>query len=79
LGPLLEGWPPPAPELVLLPDEPHPFTEEDAAVFRALAIPAADAGAVVRTGGKDLCWSGAQGVDGIARVRALVSRHAPGR
>jgi ABC-type Fe3+-hydroxamate transport system substrate-binding protein len=68
-----------APELVLLPDEPHPFTEEDASVFRALAIPAADAGAVVRTGGKDLCWSGAQGVDGIARVRALVSRHAPGR
>src|SRR6202044_2720392 len=30
-----------APELVLLPDEPHPFTEADAAVFRSLAIPAA--------------------------------------
>ena len=28
-----------APELVLLPDEPHPFTEEDADVFRALADP----------------------------------------
>ncbi len=28
-----------APELVLLPDEPHPFSEEDAQVFRSLAIP----------------------------------------
>ncbi len=45
-----------APELVLLPDEPHPFTEEDAAVFRALDIPAARLGRVVRTIGKDLCW-----------------------
>jgi ABC-type Fe3+-hydroxamate transport system substrate-binding protein len=60
-----------APEIVLLPDEPHPFSEEDAAVFRALDIPAARSG-VVRTGGKDLCWYGARSVDGIARVRALV-------
>jgi ABC-type Fe3+-hydroxamate transport system substrate-binding protein len=61
-----------APELVLLPDEPHPFSEEDAAVFRALDIPAARAGAVVRTGGKDLCWYGARSVEGIDRVRRLV-------
>jgi ABC-type Fe3+-hydroxamate transport system substrate-binding protein len=65
-----------APELVLLPDEPHPFTEEDAAVFRALAIPAAARGAVVRTDGKDLCWYGARSVDGLPRVRALVARFA---
>ncbi len=64
-----------APELVLLPDEPHPFSEDDAAVFRALDIPAARAGAVVRTSGKDLCWYGAQSVDGVARVRALVERY----
>jgi ABC-type Fe3+-hydroxamate transport system substrate-binding protein len=57
-----------APELVLLPDEPHPFTDEDAAVFRALPIHAA----VARTDGKDLCWYGARSVEGIARVRALV-------
>jgi ABC-type Fe3+-hydroxamate transport system substrate-binding protein len=63
-----------APELVLLPDEPHPFTEEDAAVFRALDIPAARRGAVVRTGGKDLCWYGARTVTGLAEVRALVDR-----
>jgi ABC-type Fe3+-hydroxamate transport system substrate-binding protein len=64
-----------APELVLLPDEPHPFTEEDAAVFRGLEIPAAARGAVVRMSGKDLCWYGAQTVDGLPRVRALVARY----
>lgn len=63
-----------APELVLLPDEPHPFSEEDANVFRALAIPAATRGAVVRTGGKDLCWYGAQTIEGLPRLRALVAR-----
>lgn len=68
-----------APDLVVLPDEPHPFSEEDADVFRALAIPAAKAGAVVRTGGKDLCWYGARSVEGIPRVRAMVSRYAGDR
>jgi len=63
-----------APELVLLPDEPHPFTEQDADVFRSLAIPAAERGAIVRTGGKDLCWYGARSVDAIARVREMVTR-----
>ncbi len=64
-----------APELVILPDEPHPFTDEDAKVFRGLAIPAAERGAIVRTSGKDLCWYGAQTVDGLPRVRALVDAH----
>jgi len=58
-----------APALILLPDEPHPFSEEDAAVFRALPIGAR----VVLTSGKDLCWYGAQSVEGIDRVRALVT------
>jgi ABC-type Fe3+-hydroxamate transport system substrate-binding protein len=66
-----------APELVLLPDEPHPFSEEDAEVFRALDIPAARRSAVVRTGGKDLCWYGARTVEGLPRVRALVDQHRP--
>lgn len=64
-----------APELVLLPDEPHPFTEEDADLFRALAIPAASRSAVVRTGGKDLCWYGARTIEGLPRLRALVARY----
>ena len=57
-----------APAIVLLPDEPHPFTEEDAAVFRG-ALPRA---AVHRTDGKDLCWYGARSALGIDRVRDLV-------
>jgi ABC-type Fe3+-hydroxamate transport system substrate-binding protein len=65
-----------APEIILLPDEPHPFTDEDAAVFRALDVPAAARGAVVRTDGKDLCWYGAQSVDALPRVRALVATYA---
>jgi ABC-type Fe3+-hydroxamate transport system substrate-binding protein len=68
-----------APELVLLPDEPHPFSEEDAQVFAKLPIPAAERGAIVRTGGKDLCWYGAQTVTGLPRVRALVDRYRPAR
>jgi ABC-type Fe3+-hydroxamate transport system substrate-binding protein len=63
------------PELVLLPDEPHPFTEADADVFRALDIPAAKRGAVVRTNGKDMCWYGARSVEGLPRVRALVAQY----
>ena len=61
-----------APALVLLPDEPHAFSEADAAVFRALAIPAAGRGAVVFCDGKDLMWYGARSVEGLDRLRALV-------
>lgn len=57
------------PQAVILPDEPHPFTAEDAAVFAALGIP------VLHTSGKDLCWYGARSADGgIDRVRALVGQ-----
>lgn len=60
------------PELVLLPDEPHPFTDADAEVFRRQAIPAAARGAVVRTSGKDLCWYGVRTIEGLERVRASI-------
>lgn len=56
------------PEAVLLPDEPHPFTERDAAVFRE-ALPRAR---IVFCSGRDLCWSGARSVEGIPRLRALI-------
>lgn len=60
------------PELVLLPDEPHPFTEADAQVFRALPIPAAASGQVRFCDGKDLMWYGARSVEGLGRLAALV-------
>ncbi|MFT3775053.1 MAG: helical backbone metal receptor [Minicystis sp.] len=61
-----------APDLVLLPDEPHPFTEADAAVFRDLDIPAAKKGQVVFCDGKDLMWYGARSMEGLDRLRALI-------
>ncbi len=60
------------PELVILPDEPHPFTEADAAVFRGLDIPAAKSGNVVFCDGKDLMWYGARSTEGLGRLRVLV-------
>ncbi len=61
-----------APELVLLPDEPHAFTEDDAAGFRGLKTPAAEAGAIRFCAGKDLMWPGARAVEGLSRVAALI-------
>ena len=58
-----------APAVVLLPDEPHPFSEEDAEVFRE-ALPSTTK--VVRCGGRDLSWYGAQSVAGVPRLRALI-------
>ena len=62
-----------APELVLLPDEPHPFSEDDAARFRAMDLPAAKQGKIVRLSGKDLCWYGAWAIEGIPRLRARIA------
>jgi ABC-type Fe3+-hydroxamate transport system substrate-binding protein len=58
------------PEVVLLPDEPHPFTEADAAVFRALDVPAAKQGRVLRVDGKALCWYSPRLADALPEVRA---------
>ena len=61
------------PEVVLLPDEPHPFSEADAEVFRALPIPAARSGRVHRVDGKDLSWYSPRLVEGIARVARWIA------
>ena len=66
-----------APDLVLLPDEPHPFSEDDAARFRAMDLPAARSGRIVRLSGKDLCWYGAWAIEGIPRLRATIAALAP--
>lgn len=61
-----------APDLVVLPDEPHAFSEQDADVFRALDIPAARRGTIVHVSGKDLCWYGAQTLEALPRLRRVV-------
>jgi ABC-type Fe3+-hydroxamate transport system substrate-binding protein len=61
-----------APEVVLLPDEPHPFGPEDARRFAALPVPAARRGAIVNVDGKDLFWYGTRLACSLDRVRALL-------
>jgi ABC-type Fe3+-hydroxamate transport system substrate-binding protein len=61
-----------APEIVILPDEPHAFDEQDADVFRALPIPAAERGAIVLANGKDFSWYGARALEGLATTRRMI-------
>jgi ABC-type Fe3+-hydroxamate transport system substrate-binding protein len=56
-----------APQLALLPDEPHEFTDADAAVFRDLGIPH-----VAFCDGKDLMWYGLRSLEGLDRIAALI-------
>ena len=53
-----------APDLVVLPDEPHAFTEGEEQMFRD-ALPKAR---IVRVSGKDLFWYGAWTIDAIDRL-----------
>ncbi|MBI2390685.1 MAG: ABC transporter substrate-binding protein [Deltaproteobacteria bacterium] len=62
-----------APEAIVLPDEPHPFSEDDAARFRALDVPAAKRGRVAHVDGKDVCWYGAWAAEGIPRLAATIA------
>src|SRR3989440_7570854 len=57
-----------APRIVLLPDEPHPFSERDAEVFRAALPPGTK---VVRCGGRAFSRAGGPSVAGGPRVGAL--------
>jgi hypothetical protein len=56
-------------ELVMLPDEPHAFSDADEAVLHE-ALPAAR---VVRVSGKDLFWYGAWTIDAVPRLRAQLA------
>src|SRR5438067_1374026 len=58
-----------SPELILLPDEPHPFSAADASALQS-AIPSAR---VLFCSGRDLSWYGARSVDGIGRLRAQLA------
>jgi ABC-type Fe3+-hydroxamate transport system substrate-binding protein len=57
-------------DLLVLPDEPHAFNEEDARVLHE-ALPAAR---VVRVSGKDLFWYGAWTIDAVPRLRAQLAQ-----
>ncbi len=58
-----------APSVVLLPDEPHPFGDDEAAVFRHL-LPDAR---VVFCDGKDLFWPGTRTAGALARLRGQLA------
>ncbi|MDW8251252.1 MAG: helical backbone metal receptor, partial [Myxococcales bacterium] len=60
------------PEVILLPDEPHPFSEEDARFFRGLPLRAARKDLILPCPGRDLCWPGAQQLDGLPRMRKFM-------
>ncbi|MGK4002175.1 helical backbone metal receptor [Sorangium sp. So ce1036] len=66
-----------APDIVLLPDEPHAFTDADAGIFRSLDIPAARRGQILRCDGKDLMWYGARAIEGLNRLRAMIDAARP--
>ncbi|MCS6856141.1 MAG: helical backbone metal receptor [Deltaproteobacteria bacterium] len=57
-----------APELVLLPDEPYPFTEKEAAFFRSFGL------RVCFVAGRDLSWYGLRMGESALRVRAILDR-----
>jgi ABC-type Fe3+-hydroxamate transport system substrate-binding protein len=66
-----------APDIVLLPDEPHEFSQEDRAKFAALDIPAARSpNGVAFVNGKDFGWYGARSLEALGRTRVLVSDEA---
>jgi len=62
-----------APDLVLLPDEPHEFGPGDVEWMRGLDTPAGRRGAVALADGKDLFWYGARSVEALPRLRAQIA------
>ncbi|MEM9487591.1 MAG: helical backbone metal receptor [Myxococcota bacterium] len=60
-----------APDMVLLPDEPHAFTAADAARFRDEVLGGRDAARLIS--GKDLFWYGARSIDALPRLRQVIA------
>ena len=57
-----------SPELILLPDEPHEFTPDDAEVFRQSGVNAE----IHFCDGKDLMWYGLRSLEGLERLSRLM-------
>lgn len=60
------------PEVVLLPDEPYPFSAEDLAEFYAMDIPAARENRIHLVDGKLLTWYGPRMAGSLRQLSALV-------
>ncbi len=60
------------PEIVLLPDEPYPFSAEDLSEFYALDVPAAREDRVHLVDGKLLTWYGPRMASSLAQLAALL-------
>jgi ABC-type hemin transport system substrate-binding protein len=60
------------PEIVLLPDEPYPFSAEDLAEFHALDVPAAREDRIHLIDGKLLTWYGPRMASSLVQLSALL-------
>jgi ABC-type Fe3+-hydroxamate transport system substrate-binding protein len=60
------------PEVVLLPDEPYPFSAEDLPEFYALDIPAARSDRIHLMDGKLLTWYGPRMASSLTQLSALL-------
>jgi len=61
-----------APEVVLLPDEPYPFSAQDLPEFHALDVPAARENRVLLVDGKLLTWYGPRMASSLVQISALL-------
>jgi ABC-type Fe3+-hydroxamate transport system substrate-binding protein len=66
------------PEVVLLPTEPYPFSEEDADWFRSLDIPAAHSGRIHHIDGSLLTWHGTRMAYALRDLPPLLVRENNG-
>jgi ABC-type hemin transport system substrate-binding protein len=62
------------PEVILLPDEPYEFSEEDRQEFLRLDTPASREGNVHLVDGKTLTWYGPRISESLARIESLIHR-----
>ena len=60
------------PEVVLLPDEPYPFSAEDLSEFYALGVPAASEDGIHLVDGKLLTWYGPRMAGSLPQLAALL-------
>lgn len=70
-----------SPEIILLPDEPYPFNEQDEASLRRLLAdtPAVRSGRIVRVDGSLLTWHGTRLARALAELPALLESTAARR